>query len=157
MTAAALARTLTAETGLRRSDPRRDMAGIARIVQTAFAGQLDASGQRLLRDMRWVGRAGWFGWLLGSLILPAGAMPDGFVWLDAGRIVGNLSLLSVEGDPHRWVIANVAVDPDHRRRGIGRGMVQAAIDLARQQRARTIVLQVDRSNLESDGWKFSRC
>ena len=146
MTAAALARSKASESGLRRMDPRRDLEGVARVVQTAFAGQLDASGQRMLRDMRWLGRAGWLGWLLGRAVLPPAAIPEGFVWLELGRVVGNLSLLSVEGDPHRWVVANVAVDPDQRRRGIGRALVQAAIDLARQRRARSVVLQVDRSN-----------
>jgi GNAT superfamily N-acetyltransferase len=100
----------------------------------------------MLRDMRWLGRAGWLGWLLGRVVLPPGATPDGYVWVESGRVVGNLSLLPVDGDPHRWVIANVAVDPDQRRRGIGRALVQAAIELARQRRARTVVLQVDRSN-----------
>jgi ribosomal protein S18 acetylase RimI-like enzyme len=146
VTAAALAGSGASETGLRRTDPRRDLAGVARLVQTAFAGQLDASGQRMLRDMRWLGRAGWLGWLLGRVVLPPGATPDGFVWVESGRVVGNLSLLPVDGDPRRWVIANVAVDPDQRRRGIGRALVQSAIELARQRRARTVVLQVDRSN-----------
>jgi GNAT superfamily N-acetyltransferase len=100
----------------------------------------------MLRDMRWLGRAGWLGWLLGRVFLPPGATPDGFVWLESGRVVGNLSLLPVEGDSHRWVIANVAVDPDQRRRGIGRSLAQAAIELARQRRAEAVVLQVDRSN-----------
>jgi ribosomal protein S18 acetylase RimI-like enzyme len=146
VTAAALIGSRDSETGLRRTDPRRDLAGVARLVQTAFAGQLDPAGQRMLRDMRWLGRAGWLGWLLGRAILPPGATPDGFVWLDSGKVVGNLSLLGVDGDPHRWVIANVAVDPDQRRQGIGRALVQAAIDLARQRRARSVVLQVDRAN-----------
>jgi ribosomal protein S18 acetylase RimI-like enzyme len=146
VTAAALAGSRASETGLRRTDPRRDLAGVARLVQTAFAGQLDGSGQRMLRDMRWLGRAGWLGWLLGRVVLPPGATPDGFVWLESGRVVGNLSLLPVDGDPNRWVIANVAVDPDQRRRGIGRSLVQAAIELAGQRRARTVALQVDRAN-----------
>ena len=146
MTAAALAGSKASESGLRRTDPRRDLEGVARVVQTAFAGQLDSAGQRMLRDMRWLGRAGWLGWALGRALLPSGAMPDGFVWRESGRVVGNLSLLSVEGDPRRWVIANVAVDPDQRRRGIGRALCQAAIDLARQRGARSLVLQVDRSN-----------
>ena len=146
MTAAALARARGAESGLRRTDPRRDLAGVAQVVQTAFAGQLDSPGQRMLRDMRWLGRAGWLGWLLGRVFLPPGATPDGFVWLESGRVVGNLSLLAVEGEPRRWVIANVAVHPDERRRGIGRALVQAAIELTRQRQAETVVLQVDRSN-----------
>lgn len=146
MTAVALAGPRETQTGLHRTDPRRDLEGIARLVQMAFAGQLDSVGQRLLRDMRWLGRAGWFGWLLGRFVLPSGSMPDGFVWLKSGKVVGNLSLLSIEGDPLRWVIANVAVAPEERRRGIGRALVQAAIDLARQQGLRRLVLQVDRSN-----------
>jgi ribosomal protein S18 acetylase RimI-like enzyme len=146
VTAAALAGSRAAESGLRRTDPRRDLSGVAQVVQTAFAGQLDSTGQRMLRDMRWLGRAGWLGWLLGRVFLPPGAAPDGFVWLESGRVVGNLSLLAVEGEPRRWVIANVAVHPDERRRGIGRALVQAAIKLAAQRQAETIVLQVDRSN-----------
>jgi ribosomal protein S18 acetylase RimI-like enzyme len=146
VTAAALAGSKASETGLRRTDPRRHLEGVARLVQTAFAGQLDAAGQRMLRDMRWLGRAGWLGWLMGQMLLPAGVMPDGFVWLESGKVVGNLNLLSVDGDPHRRVIANVAVDPAERRRGIGRALVQAAIELAREQHMRKVILQVDRSN-----------
>ena len=146
MTAAALARPHAAESGLRRTEPHRDMAGVARVVQIAFAGQLDAAGQRMLRDMRLLGAAGWLGWALGRLLLPPGASPDGFVWLEAGQIVGNVSLLSVEGAPRRWVMANVAVHPDHRRRGIGRALVQAALELAAQRRSEIVVLQVDRAN-----------
>ena len=146
MTAAALAGSRASESGLRRTDPRRDLAGVAQVVQTAFAGQLDSTGQRMLRDMRLLGRAGWLGWLLGRAFLSPAATPDGFVWLESGRVVGNLSLLAVEGEPRRWVIANVAVHPDERRRGIGRALVQAAIELTRQRQAEAIVLQVDRSN-----------
>jgi ribosomal protein S18 acetylase RimI-like enzyme len=146
VTAAALAGSRAAESGLRRTDPRRDLAGVAQVVQTAFAGQLDSTGQRMLRDMRWLGRAGWLGWLLGRIFLPSGASPDGFVWLESGRVVGTLNLLAVEGEPRRWLIANVAVHPDDRRRGIGRALVQAAIELTRERQAETVVLQVDRSN-----------
>lgn len=146
MTAAALARPQAADRGLRRTDPRRDMAGVARVVQMAFAGQLDASGQRMLRDMRMLGAAGWLGWALGRLILPPGSSPDGFVWIEAGQIVGNVSLLSVDGEPRRWVMANVAVHPDHRRRGIGRALVRAALEQAAQRRSEIVVLQVDRAN-----------
>lgn len=149
MTAAALAREGPAGHGLRRTDARRDMAGVARVVQMAFAGQLDAAGQRMLRDMRLLGAAGWLGWLLGRWILPPGSSPDGFVWLDAGAVVGNVSLLSVDGDPRRWVMANVAVHPDHRRQGIGRALVLAALDLAAKRGAERVVLQVDRANADA--------
>lgn len=146
MTAAALTNSRAAANGLRRTDPRRDMAGVARVVQIAFAGQLDSSGQRMLRDMRLLGAAGWLGYQLGRWLLPPGSSPDGFVWAEGGSVVGNVSLLGVEGAPRRWVLANVAVHPDHRRRGIGRALVLAAVDLTAQRQAETVILQVDRAN-----------
>lgn len=146
MTAAALTDSRAPASGLRRTDPRRDMAGVARLVQIAFAGQLDASGQRMLRDMRLLGAAGWLGYLLGRWFLPEACAPDGFVWLERGAVVGNISLLRVDGAPRRWVLANVAVHPDCRRRGIGRALVLAALDLTARRQAETVVLQVDRAN-----------
>ncbi len=146
MTAASLLRTRAAMPGLQRVHPARDMAGIADVVEKAFGGQLDASGMRMLREMRAFGRAGWLGWALGRLLLPPAANPDGFVWIEDGRVVGNVSLLAVEGRPERWVMANVAVLPEYRRRGIARAMVQAGLDLASERRAHVVVLQVKSGN-----------
>ncbi len=146
MTAALLACAQSGQTGLRPVDPRRDMAAIADLVQIAFSGQLDDAGLRMVREMRLFGRAGWGGWLLGRLFLPPGAYPQGFVWVEQGRVVGNASLLPVEGRPTRWVLANVAVDPAYRRRGVARAMVTAGISLARERAGETIVLQVGSDN-----------
>lgn len=149
MTAASLLRTRAATPGLRRVQPARDMAGIADVVEKAFGGQLDASGLRMLREMRAFGSVGWLGWALGRLLLPPAANPDGFVWIEDGRIVGNASLLAVEGRPERWVMANVAVRLEYRRRGIARAMVRAGLDLASERRAQVVVLQVESSNQEA--------
>ena len=146
MTAASLLRTSAATPGLRRVQPARDMAGIADVVEKAFGGQLDASGLRMLREMRALGRVGWLGWALGRLLLPPAANPDGYVWIEDGRVIGNASLLAVEGRPERWVMANVAVQPEYRRRGIARAMVRAGLELASERRAHVVVLQVESSN-----------
>lgn len=146
MTAASLLRSRSPTPGLRRVYPARDMAGIADVVEKAFGGQLDASGLRMLREMRAFGRAGWLGWALGRLLLPPAANPDGFVWIEDGRVIGNASLLAVEGRPERWVMANVAVLPEYRRRGIARAMVQAGLNLASERRAHVVVLQVKSGN-----------
>lgn len=146
MTAASLLRTREAAPGLRRVRPARDMAGIADVVEEAFGSQLDASGVRMLREMRAFGRVGWLGWALGRLLLPPAANPDGFVWIEDGRVIGNASLLTVEGRPERWVMANVAVLPEYRRRGIARAMVQAGLALAAERRAHAVVLQVESGN-----------
>ena len=149
MTAALLSRARSPTAGLRQVDPRRDMAAVADLVQVAFAGQLDQTGERMVRDMRAFGRAGWIGWLLGRLILPPAAYPEGFVWEEGGRLVGNASLLPVDGYPHRWVMANVAVHPDYRRRGIAKAMVMAGLELACERRGEVVLLQVNSANREA--------
>jgi hypothetical protein len=80
MTAAMLQRA--AAHGLRRVDPRRDMAGLADLIQVAFAERLDDPGRRMVAAMRAFGRWGWLGWAVGFLFLPPAAYPEGFVWLE---------------------------------------------------------------------------
>jgi ribosomal protein S18 acetylase RimI-like enzyme len=96
--------------------------------------------------MRAFGRAGWLGWLVGRLFLPPAAYPQGFVWFDAGRLVGNASMLPVAGFPSRWVMANVAVDVEHRRRGIARRLVEASLEHAEDRGASEVLLQVRQDN-----------
>jgi len=156
LTAAVLGRARAGRTGLRPMDGRRDLAPVARLIEEVFAGRLDAHGRRMLREMRLVGSAGWMSWLLGWIFLPAMTPPLGFVWEDSGRLVGNASLLRVEGFPERWVVANVAVRADVRRRGIARRLVQACLDLARQQRAQRVLLQVDTDNVGAQALYLSQ-
>jgi ribosomal protein S18 acetylase RimI-like enzyme len=149
LTAAALARTgRAAQRGLRPVNPRTDMAQVADLIELGFRGELDAAGLQMVREMRGFGRAGWLGYQLSRWMLPPAAHPEGFVWQEAGRIVGNASLLSVEGYPERWVLANVAVHPDWRRRGIARTMVVAAIEDVRRRGSETVILQVAQAKRE---------
>jgi ribosomal protein S18 acetylase RimI-like enzyme len=146
VTAAALATSGRRESGIRRVNPRRDMEGIAILLESAFAGELDPYGRHMVREMRVFGRAGWLGWLIGRIFLPPAAYPQGFVWLEAGRLVGNASLLPVAGFSERWVMANVAVDAAHRRQGVARELVDASLNLARDRGAKEVVLQVRHDN-----------
>ncbi len=132
--------------GLRPVDSRRDMLAIAELLDAAFSGQLDAAGLRMVSSMRAAGRAGWLGWIFGRLFLPPAAYPKGFVWEKDGQVVGNASLLAVDGHPRRWVLANVAVHPDHQRLGIGRTLVEACIDWAWSVGCRKLLLQVESDN-----------
>lgn len=122
------------------------MAELADLIEVSFGQSLDSGGRRLVNEMRAFGQAGWLGWLLGRLFLPAAAYPLGYVWEEDGRIVGNASLLPVESDSPRWVMANVAVHPAYRRRGIARHLVRAGLSLARRRGAQEVVLQVDHEN-----------
>ncbi len=145
MTAAAAVRS-SVRTGLRPVDPRRDLAGLADLIELAFVDSLDPSGRRMAQEMRRFGRLGWIGWLFGHVMLPPAAYPQGYVWVESGRVVGNASLLRVEGTAGRWVLANVAVHPQHRRRGIARSLIAACLDLAGRRWAQEIILQVKAGN-----------
>jgi ribosomal protein S18 acetylase RimI-like enzyme len=129
--------------GLRPLNPRRDMRAVAEVIEIAFAGQLDANGRRMINQMKSLGRLGWLGWVMAQFILPPAAYPLGYVWQESGRVVGNVSLLPSDHSTARWVVANVAVVPEYRRRGIARSLVTAAVDLAAGQGANEVLLQVD--------------
>ncbi len=146
MTAGLLSSARPAKAGLRPVNPRKDLGQLAALLETAFGRGLDATGRQMVRDMRTLGRLGWVGWILSKLVLPPAAYPRGYVWEEAGEVIGNASLLRVAGHRRRWVLANVAVHPDHRRRGIGRDLVQAAVRMARDNGATELLLQVERDS-----------
>lgn len=148
MTAALLRRAARSapRAGLRTVDPRRDMAQLAELLEIAFRGKLDRPSLQMVRDMKRFGRAGWLGWFLGRFFLPAAAYPMGFVWEQAGQIIGNASLMPVADEGGRWVLANVAVHPEHRRGRIATRLVEACLELVRQRGGDQVVLQVDHDN-----------
>jgi GNAT superfamily N-acetyltransferase len=122
------------------------MSALADLIETAFGERLDESGRRMIREMRFLGRVGWIGWLFSKWLLPPAANPYGFVWEMNGKLVGNASMLPVEHFRHRWVLANVAVSPEQRGQGIAGQLVDASIDFARRRGARKLILQVDAGN-----------
>ncbi|MBP7686331.1 MAG: GNAT family N-acetyltransferase [Thermoflexales bacterium] len=132
-----------AYSGLRPINSSRDIVSVAALVEQAFADDMDAAGRKAMREMRLMGQ--WFGWMDFFATPGQGALP-GFVWIESGRIVGNVTVRRLSSFGHGWMIGNVAVDSVWRRRGIARQLMQAAIDLAREQDADWISLQVRSDN-----------
>jgi len=150
MAAAASARARSAARGPRPVDVKRDMLPLADLLELVFGPDLDSAGRQLVRDMRTLGRLGWLGGVLSRLMLPPAAAPRGYVWEEAGRVIGNASLLPVAGHPERWVLANVVVHPDFRRRGIGQELVEACLGLAGSRGIGTLMLQVKVDSPEAE-------
>ena len=72
---------------------------------------------------------------------------EGFVWEENGKIVGNISMIPfVKGGRPMYLIANVAVHPAYRRRGIARALTETALEQARKRYARSAWLQVRDDN-----------
>jgi len=136
----------TKEVHLRPFDARRDLEPVADLVELCFADTLDQDGREYLSRMRaaahssallgWVSQAEWSQPAMG-----------GYVWQEGDRLVGNVTLIPyfVKGQRF-WLIANVAVHPDFRRRGIARRLTQQAIQFARQRSSPSVWLHVREEN-----------
>lgn len=126
-------------------DPSRHMRQVADLVATVFADELDARGRGALREMQFVGR---LSPMLGDTLSMAlfNEFISGHVWLEGGRVVGNVTLQAIDQAGARWRISNVAVLPSHRRRGIARSLMLASLREIAQRQGTWAVLQVRSDN-----------
>ncbi len=134
--------------GPRPAEFPKDMAGIADLIELCFHGSLDSTGLALLRRARTLASSGSFGWQVYRRLGSTEEMDwfHGFVWSEAGRIVGNVSLAPSRGSPRTWAIANVAVHPASRRKGIARALTLLALAEIRALAGERAVLQVKTDN-----------
>ena len=126
---------------------RQDLLAIADLIELCFASTLDADGREYLRSLRWAARdAQYLSWLQGAAERLATPL-YGFVWEEHGRIIGNLSLIPMyRGGRLIYLIANVAVHPQSRQRGIGHQLTQRALEYLRQRGVHSAWLQVRDDN-----------
>jgi len=133
----------TAKRGVRPVNPARDMAAIVELIAMGFERELDPQGRKMLAQMRQAARHR----VLASLAGTVNADSTGFVWVEGRRVVGNLSLRNaLPGRTRGEMIGNVVVHPDYRGMGIGRALVEAAIDAAQLHQSRWIGLEVRNDN-----------
>lgn len=120
---------------------------MAELIEVCFASTLDADGREYLRQLRWAARdTQYLSWLQGAAERLATPL-YGYVWEEHGRIVGNLSLIPMYRAGHLiYLIANVAVHPDFRQRGIGHQLTQRALDYLRERGVQSAWLQVRDDN-----------
>lgn len=136
----------SARSGIRPFDMARDLRPVAELIADAFATELDDRGAAALREMRVMSRLGG----LINLVNMGGADFDdvfgGFVWEEEGRIIGNITVQRADKYGARWQIANVAVAPAWRGRGISRRLMETALDHVRSHGGKWAVLQVYAEN-----------
>lgn len=131
--------------GLRRIQMKHDLMQVADLLEIAFQSELQMGGQSLIRELRILSRSGPFLWLLAGLDRAVQGLINGYVWAIDEQIVGNVSMYPSPVDDS-WIIANVAVHPVYRRRGIARELMEAALQDAERRRVKKLYLQVAANN-----------
>jgi len=125
----------------------RDLSTVADLIELCFSPTMDHEGQRYLSDMRRASRDDgflrWANHMADTTSLPL----TGYVWEENNKIVGNASLIPFRDKGKRvHLIANVAVHPDHRRRGIARLLTERVMQHAREKNTTAIWLHVRDDN-----------
>jgi ribosomal protein S18 acetylase RimI-like enzyme len=138
-----------ADSHLRPFDARRDLQAVADLVELCFADTLDPDGRDYLVRMRSAAQSPpWLSWAnTAEWATPAMA---GYVWQEEDRLVGNVSIIPFLIKARRYfLIANVAVHPNYRKRGIGRLLTERAVQYTRQRGAPSAWLHVREENLSA--------
>jgi ribosomal protein S18 acetylase RimI-like enzyme len=131
---------------IRRLDVSRDLTAVADLLEEAFRAEMDQAGARAIRDMRLMGFWGGFPLWLDNWLFPNTSAETGYVWVQAGQVVGHLSLRRASGYGERWLIGNVAVHRDYRNQGIARGLMHRALEHIHQHDGRQVNLLVRANN-----------
>lgn len=128
--------------GPRPIELNKDSGQILDLLDIAFGPLPGGRGQRMLINSTGTNVRSLFGFRFDNYF--RGIAP-GFIWEEDGRIVGTLSLLAARKSG-RYLIANVAVHPDYRRKGIATGLMISTMDYIQSRGGRQILLQVERDN-----------
>lgn len=132
---------------LRPVNVRTDLTQVADLIELCFGDQMDPDGHEYVRQLRRAAaNPSFLRWMPGAREQVSFPL-HGYVWIEEERIIGNLSLIPFFNQG-RWLylIANVAVHPDFRRRGIGRKLTQKALWHIHEHGAASAWLQVREDN-----------
>lgn len=149
MSVLVLERDIERDDGLRPLDVLRDLDGIGHLIDLAFAEDMAQDGASIHSDLAVLAATSPLLWLLRNISSEMRDSLDGFVWAEDGRIVGNATLVRDDPQRHVWTISNVAVHPDHRRRGIGRALMDACLERVEQRGGGQAVLEVKAANTQA--------
>ena len=133
--------------GLRPLDVGRDLRGVVTLLEQVFGRGMETELSEVAHDFQLLIYLSPFLWALERAFPQLGKLLYGYVWVEDGHIVGNVTITELARQRGFWVVSNVAVHPNYRRRGIGRAMLEAAIELATMRGGERVILEIERENL----------
>ena len=125
----------------------RDLPAVADLIELCFSSTMDTDGRRYVQDMRRAGKDNSFIKWANRAVETTSLPLTGYIWEENGHIIGNTSLVPFRHNKQRiYLIANVAVHPSHRRKGIARALTERAMQHAREKKVNNIWLHVRDDN-----------
>ncbi len=132
---------------IRKMNLSQDLDPVADLIEMCFPIHLDKDGQQYIHEMRQAAREMRMASWLSALADVGNIKASGFVWEEDERIIGNLSLIPFKQSTVRFhMIANVAVHPEFRERGIARALTERAMQYLRRKGEPYAWLQVRDDN-----------
>jgi ribosomal protein S18 acetylase RimI-like enzyme len=141
--------TVNTGDGMRPVNLRTDLAQLADLIELVFADTMDSGGRAALREMRMLSKFGVGLNMLSRMNEMALGINLGYVWIENGKLVGNVSVYPARlpaGFGSGWIIANVGVHPDYQRRGIAKRLMLASMEMIHERGGDFAILQVDYDN-----------
>lgn len=149
MVAQLLVRTQT-DKNIRSFSMQRDLGQLADLIELAFRAELEQSASSIAAEMRQLARVGPLLWLFGGSQKLFPPLMGGYVWIEEGQLVGNVTLSTDSRQRGLWIVSNVAVHPDFRGRGIARKLMEVTLQEARSRDARWVSLEVRTDNMAAE-------
>ncbi len=146
MSVLVLGRETEQDHGLRPLDVLRDLDGVGKLIDIAFAEDIAIDGSQFLQDLTFLSLTSPAMWALRRISAEMRDSFDGFVWVEDGRIVGNVTLSRDAPQRRVWTVTSVAVHPNYRRRGIARALMLACLAAIAERGGGSVTLQVSRAN-----------
>lgn len=120
---------------------KQDVPQVVELLELAFGEKMDNGGQSIVRYGSMTSQPA-FLWRLHPQY---NRLAPGYIWQENNRVVGNVTLIATKM-PGRHIVANVAVHPDYRRRGIARALMDAVMNQVRARHGKMVLLQVVKDN-----------
>ncbi|MCP4139526.1 MAG: GNAT family N-acetyltransferase [Chloroflexi bacterium] len=127
---------------LRQLNIMRDLPKVADLVELCFHHNMDSEGKSYVQQMRRAGKnSNFLSWASTSMPL------HGYVWEEDKKIVGNISIIPFrEKGKTVFLLANIAVHPDYRRKGIAKTLTEKGMIHAQHRAAESIWVHVEENN-----------
>lgn len=125
----------------------RDLPAVADLIEQCFSESMDNEGKKYIQEMRRAGNDNAFmKWA--TRVNETTSLPlTGYIWEENNQIVGNISLVPFRHHYKKiYLLANIAVHPNHRRKKIAYALTERAMQHLREKNIKDVWLNVRADN-----------